>query len=292
MRYWLDGAHTEWGRCTMTTTQTTPTITTRSHSKADVGLTLRNVLLHRNRSTISWSWRPFEDCCRFYSVDSSRTVPIDIRRIVTMLRGILAPRGCSECWNTIISCTIPCWPESGVRHCSWISGCAHLWTKPVMLVTWMVKKEVSLGLIMAWLNPKAPCNMLLKYHVLHPVLVFLVRKCIICLPVLFRWNSGRQLTVAIHGYTTSTLWSSQVTRHLTSRFQPSPTLIKQRIEKLIERESEIQVGHQIWLVYFGVSSFFFRFFGCSQPYLCSGVCQNKVSNCPMMVSSHPTTEEC
>jgi cullin 3 len=28
----------------------------------------------------------------------------------------------------------------------------------------------------------------------------------------------------------------EVTRHLTSRFQPSPTLIKQRIEKLIERE--------------------------------------------------------
>jgi len=29
---------------------------------------------------------------------------------------------------------------------------------------------------------------------------------------------------------------TEVTRHLTSRFQPSPTLIKQRIEKLIERE--------------------------------------------------------
>jgi len=28
----------------------------------------------------------------------------------------------------------------------------------------------------------------------------------------------------------------EVTRHLTSRFQPAPTLIKQRIEKLIERE--------------------------------------------------------
>ena len=28
----------------------------------------------------------------------------------------------------------------------------------------------------------------------------------------------------------------QVTRHLSSRFQPAPTLIKQRIEKLIERE--------------------------------------------------------
>jgi hypothetical protein len=32
----------------------------------------------------------------------------------------------------------------------------------------------------------------------------------------------------------------QVTRHLTSRFQPAPTLIKQRIEKLIERE---HLGH-------------------------------------------------
>ena len=28
----------------------------------------------------------------------------------------------------------------------------------------------------------------------------------------------------------------KVTRHLTARFQPAPTLIKQRIEKLIERE--------------------------------------------------------
>lgn len=29
---------------------------------------------------------------------------------------------------------------------------------------------------------------------------------------------------------------AEVTRHLSSRFQPSPVLIKQRIEKLIERE--------------------------------------------------------
>ena len=35
----------------------------------------------------------------------------------------------------------------------------------------------------------------------------------------------------------------QVTRHLTSRFQPAPTLIKQRIEKLIERE---HLGHVQW----------------------------------------------
>ena len=31
-------------------------------------------------------------------------------------------------------------------------------------------------------------------------------------------------------------FSVQVTRHLSARFQPSPQLIKQRIEKLIERE--------------------------------------------------------
>lgn len=35
---------------------------------------------------------------------------------------------------------------------------------------------------------------------------------------------------------------SKVTRHLTSRFQPAPTLIKQRIEKLIERESLDRYG--------------------------------------------------
>lgn len=37
-------------------------------------------------------------------------------------------------------------------------------------------------------------------------------------------------------YLEHSLLVAEVTRHLTSRFQPSPTLIKQRIEKLIERE--------------------------------------------------------
>ena len=53
---------------------------------------------------------------------------------------------------------------------------------------------------------------------------------------------GRHIVVHPPAQPRSAVGHDQVTRHLTSRFQPSPTLIKQRIEKLIEREPGSSMG--------------------------------------------------